>query len=401
MIGALEALLFSVVTLQIAGPADYSTGNPALDFFYTLFNGISEVPLFSSPVNGILILAGVIIASRYAGAMMVISGLVGAGMAILLGAPYGLVTFGLFGYNSILTGMAFWSGPFTKTNKATFWLSIYGAAATAVVWMAFSHLMGDMFSQCLGPPDAACTSNSWAIPGFTSSFIFTTWAMMYASQRYGRDIWPGPPPPPTAAKLIAASSNPDTKDEFKWTAKEFTVATLKGVSQVTFVENWKTGVFWVVGLTLAFELAPLVNVDGNPMNQDRPWWTNGFTAGWDPLSPLFLGGVMALIGSAIGAACAILTKIPTAEIRLGLHGFNQVLVMIALTSFLPLTWQSFLIAVFMTVACSLFVMPALQRFFGMWGLPALTGPFVFTAWVALLGIAGFENIPAGIGWSRP
>jgi urea transporter len=401
LIGALEALLLSVVTLQIAGPADYSTGNPALDFFYTLFNGISEVPLFSSPINGILILAGVIIASRYAGAMMVISGLVGAGMAILLGAPYGLVTFGLFGYNSILTGMAFWSGPFTKTNKATFWLSIYGAAATAIVWMAFSHLMGDMFSQCLGPPDAACTSNSWAIPGFTSSFIFTTWAMMYASQRYGRDIWPGPPPPPTAAKLIAASSNPDTKDDFKWTAKEFTVATLKGVSQVTFVENWKTGVFWVVGLTLAFELAPLVNVDGDPMNQDRPWWTNGFTAGWDPLSPLFLGGVMALIGSAIGAACAILTKIPTAEIRLGLHGFNQVLVMIALTSFLPLTVQSFLIAVFMTVACSLFVMPALQRFFGMWGLPALTGPFVFTAWVALLGISGFENIPAGIGWSRP
>lgn len=401
MIGALEALLFSVVTLQIAGPADYSTGNPALDFFYTLFNGISEVPLFSSPVNGILILAGVIIASRYAGAMMVISGLVGAGMAILLGAPYGLVTFGLFGYNSILTGMAFWSGPFTKTNKATFWLSIYGAAATAVVWMAFSHLMGDMFSQCLGPPDAACTSNSWAIPGFTSSFIFTTWAMMYASQRYGRDIWPGPPPPPSAAKLIAASSNPDTKDDFKWTAKEFTVATLKGVSQVTFVGNWKTGVLWVVGLTLAFELAPLVDVNGDPMNQDRPWWTNGFTAGWNPLSPLYLGGVMALVGSAIGAACAILTKIPTVEIRLGLHGFNQVLVMIALTSFLPLTWQSFLIAVFMTVACSLFVMPALQRFFGMWGLPALTGPFVFTAWVALLGISGFENIPAGAGWSRP
>jgi urea transporter len=401
LIGALEALLFSVVTLQIAGPADYSTGNPAIDFFYTLFNGISEVPLFSSPVNGILILAGVIIASRYAGAMMVISGLVGAGMAILLGAPYGLVTFGLFGYNSILTGMAFWSGPFTKTNKATFWLSIYGAAATAIVWMAFSHLMGDMFSQCVGPPDSACTSNSWAIPGFTSSFIFTTWAMMYASQRYGRDIWPGPPPPPSAPKLLAASSNPDTQEDFKWTAKEFMVATLKGVSQVTFVENWKTGVFWVIGLTLAFELAPLVSASGDPMNQDRPWWTNGFTAGWNPLSPLYLGGLMALIGSAIGAACAILTKIPTAEIRLGLHGFNQVLVMIALTSFLPLTAQSFLIAVFMTVACSLFVMPALQRFFGMWGLPALTGPFVFTAWVALLGISGFENIPAGIGWSRP
>ncbi len=46
---------------------------------------------------------------------------------------------------------------------------------------------------------------------------------------------------------------------------------------------------------------------------------------------------MALIGSAMGAAIAILQKLPTAEIRMGLHGFNQVLVMIALTSFVPLT----------------------------------------------------------------
>ena len=86
---------------------------------------------------------------------------------------------------------------------------------------------------------------------------------------------------------------------------------------------------------------------------------------------------------------AILTKLPTAETRMGLHGFNQVLVMIALTSFIPLTPGSFLIAIFAAIGCS-FVMPALQRFFGMWGLPALTGPFVFTTWIFLLGISGFE-----------
>ena len=107
---------------------NYSTGDPLLDFFFTLFNGIAEVPLFSSPITGILILAGVILASRKAGAMMVLSGLIGAGMAIALGAPYGLVTFGLFGYNSILTGMAFWSGPFVKANKATFFISVFGAS---------------------------------------------------------------------------------------------------------------------------------------------------------------------------------------------------------------------------------------------------------------------------------
>src|SRR4030095_14331424 len=321
--------------------AVYSTGNPALDFFFTLFNGIAEVPLFSSPITGILILAGVFVASRTAGAMMALAGMIGAGIAILLGADYGLVTFGLFGYNSILTGMAFWSGPFVKANKATFFISVFGAAITAVTWMAFAHWMGDLFVE-------GGLGKSLAIPGFTSSFCFTTWAMMFASKRYGHAIWPEVPPP-VSEILIPGSSNPlqVKMENFKWTAKEFIIATLKGVSQVTFVENWKTGIFWVVGLTLAFELAPVLAGQG----QDRPWFTNGYTTQWDPYSPLFLAGLMALLGSGIGVTLAILTKLPTAEIRLGLHGFNQVLVMIALTSFVPLTVNSFFMAVLATVAC--------------------------------------------------
>src|SRR5919107_5379714 len=150
--------------------ANYATGDPIVDFFFTLFNGIAEVPLFSSPITGILILAGVFLASRKAGAMMVLSGLIGAGVALLAGAPYDLVTFGLFGYNSILTGMAFWSGPFVKANRATFFISVFGAAVTAVAWMAFAHFMGDIFN----PDEKGGIANSVAIPGFTSSFIFTT-----------------------------------------------------------------------------------------------------------------------------------------------------------------------------------------------------------------------------------
>lgn len=371
----------------------YASGNPLLDIFYILFNGISEVPLFSSPITGIFILAGVFIASRKAGMMMALAGLIGAAVALLLGAKYENVVFGLFGYNSILTGMAFWSGPFVKANRVTLFISIFGAAITAVAWMAFAHFMGDMFAPNLKGGLAA----SVAIPGFTSSFIFTTWAMMFASKRYGHDIWPEPPKS-ARAETITESENPvqTNPENFKWTAKEFIISTLKGVSQVTFVENWKTGVFWIIGLTLAFELAPFI-----AGVQDRPWYTNAYTSGWNEHSPLFLAGLMAFIGSAIGTALSILIKLPIQETRIGLHGFNQVLVMIALTSFVPLTWQSFLMAVLATVTCSVVVMPALQRFFGQWGLPALTGPFVFTAWVWLIAIAGFYNIPAGIGWSRP
>jgi urea transporter len=371
----------------------YFTNNPFLDILYVLLNGISEVPLITAPLAGLLILAGVTLASRKAGFMMFISGLIGALVAYVLGADAGTITFGLFGYNSILTGMAFWSGPFVKENKATFLLSIIGAAVTAVTWMALANVLGNLESG-LGP--------GYAIPGFTSSFIFTTWVIMWASKRYGYDIWPEPgtghpvePIHPAGLETRQPGrtdlQNSQVEPEFHWTATEFVKASLKGVSQVTFVENWMTGVFWVVGLTLAFEFSP---VAGHV-------WTNGYTTGWNSNSPLFLAGVMAWLGSTIGLALSIVTKMPVGESRGGIHGFNQVLVMIAITSFLPLTWVSFCFAIFACVACSLFTMPALQRFFGNWGLPALTGPFVFTTWIFLLAVNGFGQVPAGIGWARP
>ena len=354
---------------------NFNTGNPLWDFVYILFNGISEVPLISSALAGALILIGVLIASRKAALIMVLSGLIGAAVALILGAPYGDVTFGLFGYNSVLTGMAFWSGPFSKTNKNTFTISVVGAAVTAVVWMAFAHFWSDIF--VLG-------GLGYAIPGFTAAFIFTTWTIMYASKRYGIAIWPK-----ASEKEAETTPEADTQPSFKWTPKEFMKAVLNGVSQVTFIENWKTGIFWVIGLTLSFAL-----VSGNIFG-------NAYTAGWNVSSPLFLAGLMALVGSAIGASLAIATKLPTSEIRGGIHGFNQVLVMIALTSFLPLTWVTFLYAVLATVACSLFTMPALQHFFSRWNLPALTGPFVLTAWVFLLATPLALHIPVGAGWGHP
>ncbi len=80
----------------MAAPS-FITGNPVIDIIYIILNGISEVPLISAPLAGAFILIGTLIASRRAALIMVVSGLVGAGVAILLGASYELVTFGLFG----------------------------------------------------------------------------------------------------------------------------------------------------------------------------------------------------------------------------------------------------------------------------------------------------------------
>ncbi len=71
----------------MAAPS-FITGNPVIDLIYIILNGISEVPLISAPLAGALILTGTLIASRRAALIMVISGLIGAGVALLLGASY-------------------------------------------------------------------------------------------------------------------------------------------------------------------------------------------------------------------------------------------------------------------------------------------------------------------------
>ena len=86
--------------VSMAFTPNFVSGNPLLDFIYILFNGISEVPLVSSVLTGLLILIGVIFASRKAAIMMVAGSLIGAAVGIILGVPYALVTFGLFDRSS-------------------------------------------------------------------------------------------------------------------------------------------------------------------------------------------------------------------------------------------------------------------------------------------------------------
>ena len=130
-------------------------------------------------------------------------------------------------------------------------------------------------------------------------------------------------------------------------------------------------------------------------------FNNAYTANWDPLSPLFLAGAMAFIGSLVGAIFAKLVKFPDSEIRSGLHGFNQALLMIALTAFLPLNLTTFVYALFATIVCTIIIVPAVKNFFGRWGLPGLTGPFNFAAFFFIWAAPYILSIPFGLGWGRP
>jgi len=103
-----------------------------------------------------------------------------------------------------------------------------------------------------------------------------------------------------------------------------------------------------------------------------------------------LGGA-GLLGLAASTLAAYLLGADRALIRNGLFGFNGILVGIGLAFFLE--WDP-LLAVYIVLggAVSTIVMMALANFFAPWDVPALTAPFVLTAWLLLFAVYQFAHI---------
>jgi urea transporter len=130
---------------------------------------------------------------------------------------------------------------------------------------------------------------------------------------------------------------------------------LRGVGQVMFQNNPLTGLLFLVGI-----------------------FVNSFK----------LGGA-GLLGLAASTLAAHLLGTDRALIRAGLFGFNGILVGIALAFFFEF---DVLLAVYIVVGAmvSTIVMMALINLLTPWDMPALTAPFVLTAWLMLFAVYQFD-----------
>ena len=103
-----------------------------------------------------------------------------------------------------------------------------------------------------------------------------------------------------------------------------------------------------------------------------------------------LGG-LGVLGLAASTLTAYLLGADRTLVRNGLFGFNGILVGIGLAFFLQ---YNGLLVVYIIVggALSTVVMMALANFFSPWDMPALTAPFVLTAWLLLFAVLQFANV---------
>jgi urea transporter len=132
---------------------------------------------------------------------------------------------------------------------------------------------------------------------------------------------------------------------------------LRGIGQVMFQNNPLTGLLFLVGIFV---------------------------------NSLKFGGA-ALLGVAASTLAAYLLGADRGLIRNGLFGFNGVLVGIGLAFFLEF---DFLLAVYIVLGAvvSTIVMMALSNLLSPWDMPALTAPFVLTAWLLLFAVYQFARI---------
>ncbi|HLG74782.1 MAG TPA: urea transporter, partial [Ktedonobacteraceae bacterium] len=137
----------------------------------------------------------------------------------------------------------------------------------------------------------------------------------------------------------------------------FVDSLLRGTSQVMFQNNPLTGLLILIGIFY---------------------------------NSLLLGGA-AVLGLIVSTLTASALGADRAMIRNGLFGFNGVLLGIGLAAFLQLN-PALVIYIILGAIVTTIIMAALANLLNVWDVPALTAPFVLTAWFFIFAAFLFAHI---------
>jgi urea transporter len=315
---------------------------PAVGVIDTLLRGVGQVMFQNNPITGLLFLVGFFINSYNYGLTALLGLVVATLAAYLLGADRTLIRNGLFGFNGVLTGIAL--SVFLQWDWQVAVYIILGAIVSTIVMMGLAKLF-----------------ISWDMTPLTAPFVLTAWLLLFALYQFGQ-LHPtkliGPMPVHPGAAIQTDLQEAGGGGAVGLTAANLANALFRGVGEVFLQDNLWTGV--------VFAIAILVNSR--------------------------VGFGFALLGSALGGLTALVLGGDGVAIYHGLYGFNAVLTGIALGDlFLVLNWRSTIYALIGAIFSAI-VFAAIAVALSPIGMPALTAPFVLTAWVFLLPTAGFRAL---------
>ncbi len=191
--------------------------------------------LIENTVTGLIVLFAIMIASVPLGLVALASSGIGTGIALVSGAEKAVINQGLFGYNSVLTGLAL---SLFLSGEKRWGIALAGAAVTVLFTAALMHLLKAM-----------------EVPILTFPYILLTWSVLLAS--FG-----------LASIQLSPNLVPQDLSHWKLQAEGHFEATelIEGVGQIYFLENiyssfliligifwasWRMGLYAVVGTVLS------------------------------------------------------------------------------------------------------------------------------------------------------
>jgi urea transporter len=343
----------------------------------TILSGIGQVFFMGSPLVGIIFVFGLWANSWKAAVFALIGSISGGIVGFILGVPADTVTYGIYGFNSVLTAIAL-GDTFLEKGKTAYIMATLAAFITGFVTATLISFTGQFV---ISPNGTA------HLPVQTSAFVITTFIFLFAIHKFPamKFASPGAPPKQRSA-MIKDPTKEGTLQTSEFTAGGFAKLVFTGIAQVMFQENWKTGVIFFIGLTLAtVPLTPFA---------------------FGPQYPIYFAGITAVIASVVGTLTAIAFKADRTAILMGLYGFNAVLTALAVMGvFLGFFWplQGFpgspvnLLVMLFAVAFSSVMTAAIGAVTGNWKIPTLTAPFVVTAWFIELAAHIFPAIASYSG----
>lgn len=294
--------------------------NGVASIFVASLRGISQVFFIVNAVTGVVILIAIMVSSWSLGVIALLSSIIGTLIGKIGGAPANSLNNGLYGYNSVLAGMAM---TLFLTGSSKWIIALIAAAITAIFAATIVHFMKNV-----------------DLPILTIPFILLTWFMLLVSYRLKAFHLSESLVPQSLAYWeleIAGKVN--------WVEGFFT-----GIGQIFFLDNALSGVILFIAI---------------------------FTGSWR-------FGLFAVIGNAIGLLLAYGLGGEHSLIFRGLYGYNTILTCMAVAVVFSTEANRFRFISGIVAACVTVLLTAsIFTWILPYGLPVLTLPFVLTTWLFL------------------
>ncbi|MEH7251956.1 urea transporter [Neobacillus niacini] len=287
--------------------------------FLTSLKGISQVVLIANAFSGFIILIAITIASYSLGIITLLSSLIGTLISKLGGAEEEKINQGLFGYNSVLTGMALFL--FLQGDERWF-IALAGSAIAALFTAALMHF----FRQT-------------DIPILTFPFIVITWLWLLTTYRL---VTFKLSPKLTPQSLSNWTLN--IKGENDWLE-----GAVNGIGQIFFLDHTLSGILLFIAVFWAGRRLGVYAVIGNIAAL---------------LTSYSLGGEHSLI-------------------FMGLYGYNAILTILAVSIVFKGDSRHALITGIIAACLTVPITASVVTWLLPYGLPVLTMPFVLCTWIFL------------------